>query len=371
MSDTWVAAAPAPSAVLGVVTETVADLDDTLWAARPATELLATVKQLEKLRSVLDAVELSVVAEIEATDAAAEEGWASTKDFVTAVSGGRKGAGRATVALARAVTTEHSEVWRMLDLGLISRPQAEVVVAAVDRLPAKPGLRDAAEQVLLTEARHRDASDLARAGRHVLERLDPEGCERREERALEAEERSAHRGRFLSIAEDGLGGVRLRGAGTVEDAAWIKNALLPLAAPQSPDTATDSAPGDEEARPGDEGCAPSGRDPREHGARMWDALVEACRTLAGTDVLPTSHGAPPRLTVFLEDAELRSALGSSTDGGLHLGTGLVGDGARLSAAAVRRWHATRRSCPWCSGRSRRSSTWAAASGWSPSGCGWR
>ena len=129
------------------------------------------------------------------------------------------------------MSDQRSETARHLGAGWVSRVQAEVVVAAVDRLPGAPGLRAAAEKLLLEQARDHDATDLAKVGRHVIERLDPEGEERREERALEREERAAHHGRFLSIREDGIGGVRLTGRGTVEDAAWLKAVLLPLAVP--------------------------------------------------------------------------------------------------------------------------------------------
>ena len=209
-TDTWLPAPPSPARVLAVAAGAVSDLDDVLWAARPATDLLAAVREAERLRSVLDRVELQVVAEIDARDAAKEEGWGSTAEFVTATSGGRTGAGRAAVALARALDTDRRRTGEVLGLGLISRAQAEVVVTTVDRLPVNPRLRDAAEQLLLDEARTRDASELAAAGRHLLARLDPEGEERRDERALEREERAAHLSRFLSIAEDGIGSPRAR-----------------------------------------------------------------------------------------------------------------------------------------------------------------
>ncbi len=76
--------------------------------------------------------------------------------------------------------------------------------------------------------------------------LDPDGTARADEAALDRLERSAHLGRFLTIAEDGIGGVRVRGRGTVEDAALIKNALHALAAPR-PGTDPDCA--DSGARP--------------------------------------------------------------------------------------------------------------------------
>ena len=59
-----------------------------------------TVAEIEALKSTLDAVELGVVRELDATNAVKTAGWASTQDFVTAVAGGHKGTGPATVRLA-------------------------------------------------------------------------------------------------------------------------------------------------------------------------------------------------------------------------------------------------------------------------------
>src|SRR3954471_11653379 len=167
MTDTVVPAPPAsPAAVLGVVTDTVADLSDRLWAARSPAELLATVRAVETLRSVLDGLELGVVAEIDATNAAATAGWASTKDYLTALTGGRKSEGPRLVALAKAVTTDRTLTGQALAGGRLSRTQAEVIVRTVDRLPVNPALRDAAENLLIEEARTRDAADLTRLGAH-------------------------------------------------------------------------------------------------------------------------------------------------------------------------------------------------------------
>jgi hypothetical protein len=327
-TGTWVATPPAPSSVLDAAAEAVSNLDDVLWAARPPAELLRTMRSVAQLRSALDAVEARLVAEIDATQAAKTDGWASTKDFVTAVSGGHKGAGRRTVALAKALTTDREATAQALAAGLISREQAEVIVAAVDRLPVDPGLRDAAEGLLLGEALDHDATDLARRGRYVADRLDPDGADRRDEKALEREERAAHRSRFLAIVEDGIGGVRLKGRGTVEDAAWLKSVLLPLAAPRTTEPSACGATSGQ--RPGECGvtdCAHDGRDPREHGARMWDALVDAARLLAGTDIAPESHGAKPRITVTVEHQALVDGVAAGQ---------VVDVGGSLSAGAVRR-----------------------------------
>jgi hypothetical protein len=76
-----------------------------------------------------------------------------------------------------------------------------------------------------------DASDLARTGRRLVHVVDPDAEDRRLEAALEREERAAHLGRSLSISDDGAGGVRVKGYGSVEDGAVLRAALLPMTAP--------------------------------------------------------------------------------------------------------------------------------------------
>jgi hypothetical protein len=324
--------APSPPVTPGSVVEDaradLVGLMDTLWAARTPVELLDTATRLERLRSTLDAVQLQVVAEVEATGAARSEGWSSTADFCTAISGGRAGSGRATVALAKAVTTDRAATGTALATGAISKAQAQVIVTAIDRLPVNPALRAAAEQVLINEAGTRDATELARAGAHLLERLDPDGSERRDEQALQREERSAHLGRHLSLAEDGIGGVRLSGRGTVEDASLIKQVLMSLAGPEVTEPgACGGTPTDRVGACGIKDCAHDGRDPRDHGTRMWDALVDACRQLTRTDVLPESHGTRPQIAVTMDLRHLTNSL---------VGVGVLVTGESLSASAVRR-----------------------------------
>ncbi|MEO5711834.1 MAG: DUF222 domain-containing protein [Nocardioidaceae bacterium] len=318
-------------AMADVLADVLAGLTGTSWVSVPAEVLLATVRACERLRSRLDAVELAAIAAIDQTDAAKVDGWASAKDFVTAVTGGPRGSGQRLVRLAHALSGDRSATGQALAAGAVSRDQTVVVVAAVDRLPVNPDLRRAAERLLLDEARDLDCTDLTRLGRRVVERLDPGGVDRRDEAALDREARAAHHARFLTLAEDGIGGVRVTGRGTVEDAAWLKTVLFPLAAPQPT-----GEPGSCGRVPGTarraEGCAVSdcahdGRDPREAGARLWDALVEAMHRLAGTDVLPESHGAKPRITVTVDYDALVAGLGEA---------GLVDHDTGLSAATARR-----------------------------------
>lgn len=309
-------------AVLERIRGEVAGLADTLFAARPGSELMDTVVGIEALKSTLEALELGVVAELEASGAVKGSGWASTADFVTHVAGGSKGTGPAMVRLAEAVAEPLlAPVATALGQGWLSGQQARVIERAVDGLPGDAGLRARGVEVLLSEARALDATELRRVARRLLTIVDPEGDDRRDEQALDRLERAAHLGRHLTLTDDQAGGAWIRGRCSTEDAAFLKATLIPLAAPRPSD-----GPPCEPATCKVPGCRHDGRDPRDHGVRMLDALTEACRLLQSADVLPESHGATPRLTLTMRLEDLRERTGcASTE-----------TAEELSASAVRR-----------------------------------
>ena len=104
------------------------------------------------------------------------------------------------------------------------------------------------------------------------------------------DERAAHLNRHLAISEDRAGGVRIRGRGTAEDGALLKAALLPLT---SPDPTVDPETGETYA------------DPRDHGTRLWDALVTTAQHALTTDLPPQTHATPARLLVTLDHQTLK------------------------------------------------------------------
>lgn len=313
----------APATVVAGMCEEMATLGQTMWAARTPNERLSFVQQIELLRSTMDAIELEVIDEIDVQNDAAHDGWATTKDFVTAVTGGRKGSGKSTVKLARALASTCTKTAEELKAGRLSRIQAHVIVKTLENLPVDDALRLEAEQNMLENAKTLDATDLWTAGQHLISILDPEGDEREQERRLRRDERSAHLNRHLSITDDGAGGVRIKGRTTVEDAAIIKAALFPLAAP---DPSTDPNACGGKGKCPEPDCAHDGRDPRDHGARFIDALVEGCQRLLDSRVLPTSHGAKPRLNITMSLADLKNLTGP----------GVTDTGDTVSATAIRR-----------------------------------
>ncbi|NYD42550.1 HNH endonuclease signature motif containing protein [Nocardioides panaciterrulae] len=311
-----------PAGVVAAANALVGDVDGVLWAARSGEELVAANEQIEVLRSHLAAVQASIVTEVEARGVAKRElAWGSTGDWFTHTAGRHRRSGRRVVRQAPVLVGERTATHVALTRGEVSPEQAAVIVDAVDALPHDEALRCRAEQVLLAEAARLDATALAVVGKKIAAVVDPDGEERRQQQKLDREERAAHLHRFLSITDDGAGGAWLKGRGTVEDAAILKAALLPLTKPAP---ALDPDHPDEQVQ----------TDPRDHGTRMWDALVQVAQHALGTDLPPECHGARPRLAVTTDLDSLRTQLRSRSPGGTDGGT--TEDGGHLSPAAVRR-----------------------------------
>ncbi len=204
----------------------------------------------------------------------------------------------------------------------MSPGQADVIVRAVDDLPSGDLVRRRGEKLLVRQAGHLDATELARAGRHLIEVVDPDTVDRRLEAALERQERAAHLTRYLSISPDRAGGVRLKGRGTAEDGALLLAALLPLTSP-------DPAP-DPEADPAtDLGAGQERLDRRDHGARLWDALIATAHHALDTGLPPETHGTPARLLVTLDQQTLKGDLEAA-------GVGTTADGTELPPEILRR-----------------------------------
>lgn len=319
----------------------VAVLTGVAWSEIPAEDLTTALADLERAQRLLDHARLEVAARLQAADLAAlgTSGWASVKDFLTATSGGRKGSGGSLLRLAERLQ-DLPATRAAMAAGELSRPQAEAIARNLGHLPRAAGrLRADAETRLLALAADHDATDLDGLFRTVVAELDPDHQLLDTELSLPRQERAAHLQRYLAVTPDAYGGVRLRGYGTAEDAELITSTLIPLTAPvatapgecggipataaaahQSPRTRRGTCP--------DPTCAHDGRDPRDHGTRLWDALVDACRRLQTTTQLPTSHAAAPRLMVTIGLDQLRAAQSGS-------GAGHMSE-APISAGAARR-----------------------------------
>ena len=286
-----------PAALVADAVGLVREAAEVFFAAHSDQELVATVELVQAARAALAAVEAAAVAEADVRGVAKDQlAYGSTGDWLTHLGGLRKGEGRRLVARAHALTGALAATREAMVAGSVSPEQAEVIVRSIDALPSGEAVRARGERVLLDHAGSFDASDLARTGRHLVHVVDPDAEDRRLERALDREERAAHHTRFLSIVADGAGGVRVKGRGSAEDGAVLKAALLPLTTP---------APALDD-HDGLEGHLVL--DPRDAGARMWDALVTTAQHGLDTGLPPQSHGTPARLSVTIGLQELKTGL---------------------------------------------------------------
>ena len=318
--------------VLEHARDQVGTLDDRLVTGFSDADLVEGLAAVQELKARLSALEAQLLAEVDTRDLARKQlHWGSTTDWFTHLAGLTRRDGRRAVVHAQQLVAEQSRTLEALRLADVSAAQAGIICDAVDTLPSSPALRTRGEQALLEEARRLNATELARTARHLADVIDPDRTERRDEAALAREERAAHTGRFLSVTDDGAGGVRIKGRGGLEDGAVLRTALLPLTKPipaVDPDTP---------------GCEVE-TDPRDHGARMFDALVELAQHALDTDRVPASHGARPRVAITVDLRSLVTGLGE--DPGAEARTD---DGLRLSVAAVRRLACDAELIPVCLG----------------------
>ena len=311
------------------------------WATVGGTELLEASVALGRLKAVVHGALVAVAERLEETRSAEAIGWASTKDFLTHVTGGRKGTGAGLVRVAQH-TADLPEVRAALAAGSISLAQAGVIGGRVTTLPHDLEFRERTASALLdlVDNNGYDATDLDRCFPQVAKDLDTDGLLLATDLSKDLQERGAHGARYLCLTPDTLGGVRIKGYASLEEAELVKTTLMTLTAPVV--TEPGACGGDPttigQIRFDDQGrrlrhdcpdptCAHDGRDTRDHGVRLWDALVEACRRLQATDTLPHAHATAARITLTISYEELRHRLDAH---------GLLPTQETLSAAVARR-----------------------------------
>ncbi len=333
------------------VAERSAELAQEQWDRLDATDTVLAVEALIAAKNHLDAALLQGIERLEDTNALHGLGWASAKEFLTHLTGGHKGTGGGMVRAMNQIRSLPL-VQAALNDGRVTLPQARAIAAKVRTLPDAPQFRDAvADSMLaLVDEHGHDASDLQIAFADIVRQHDPDGEFYDAEKEKAKAERGAHHERHLSFAEDDFGGVRIKGYGTVEDVELIKTTLLPLSAPVTTEpgacgghrpsrgpSGTREPEFDEHGEPTHRNCPTpncghDGRDPRDHGTRLWDALVEACTRLQNTDTLPRDHGTRSRVMVLIDQDSLKQQV---IDAGLAR-PGHTITGGHMSAHAIRR-----------------------------------
>ena len=168
---------------------------------RVLTELSRQLARVEGLR-------LAVIAA--ASDVADQDAVRSAGAWVALDAGLAPPEGRRLQLLAETLDRRCGHVAAALLEGDVSRPQAEVIVTALDALPSDldPELRLRAEQHLVEQAADFAPRDLRRLGERVLEVVAPGVADEHEARALEAAERRARQ--RMSVRRRDLGGGLVR-----------------------------------------------------------------------------------------------------------------------------------------------------------------
>ncbi len=101
----------------------------------------------------------------------------------------------------------HDPTREAMAAGQVLADQASAICAAVEELPADPGVRALCEKELVGLAEHYDAKGLKEQGRKVLAIVDPDAADAHLGKLLEREERAAAKATSFSIWETGDGTV--------------------------------------------------------------------------------------------------------------------------------------------------------------------
>lgn len=200
-----------------------------------------------------------------------------------------------------------------LNDGSVSLAQAEGIVAGLRKIPARLSRDQLVEcqETILGYVDTLGPSELRMLASRLVEVVDPDLADADEARRLAAQERAAHRGRFLRLASDFHGSMRITGQLPVADAALLSAQLDALMPPQTTYTEAGEVAGPE--------------------ARRADALVLLMQVAAGSGLLPALGGDRPRVHVTLDYATLTSGLGPVTVLGVEGVDGLsAGEARRLA-----------------------------------------
>src|SRR6476469_1675853 len=151
----------APPAVLAEAVATLQQTAEVLWSAQSDEVLVSVVEQVQRLSSVLAAVEASAVAEADLRGLAKDRlHYGSTGDWLTHTGGLRRGEGKRRVVRAHALTGPLTRTRSALVAGEVSATQVDPIIDAVHGLPAGELVRARGEQAMLEHAQSLDATEL-------------------------------------------------------------------------------------------------------------------------------------------------------------------------------------------------------------------
>ena len=268
-------------------------LMDTRQKERVLLRLVQAKEELRALELHLLSVSDDVAEQTGARDAAA---WLSHQRH------GRPEADRRALALGRALEHRWHRVADAFAGGAVNEEQAQVIVEALDAVPASLGseLAEKAETHLVELAAHHGPAELKRLGRHILDVVAPEIADEEDKRRLEAEEQAARRRTSLQFRtrSDGTADISIRVPQHVADR--LKVYLESYTAPRHRDAAplTETSPeGEVERLP--------------HRRRLGEAFCALLERMPSR-LLPRHGGTATTVVVTVDKDDLISGLGRAT-----------------------------------------------------------
>ncbi|MGH3784095.1 MAG: DUF222 domain-containing protein [Pseudonocardiaceae bacterium] len=272
------------------------------------------VRDIESMSRMVYSLTLDAVAELESRNVAAAAGFRNTKQLLagmlnlSATEAGTRVAHASQLAPRRALSGEVlapllPDTAATLATGEIGPAQVRVITETMNAIPAsvRTADRDAAEAELARHARSFNPTSLHKIARRILDHLDPDGPQPREQL------QQAPAAGELRLWDRRDGRLGLEGFLEPEHSAEFRSLIDQFARPRP---ASDALP--------DERTTPQ---------RNADALVEVCGLARAAHDCPTTAGEPPHLTVTIDWDALRTGLGVAT---LDYGT-------QISASEARRW----------------------------------
>ena len=222
----------------------------------------------------------------------------------------------ATLRLAADLGDRFGLIAAALNEGVVSLAQAEAIVAGLRKLPARLTRAQLVEcqELILAHVDTLGPGELRVLAARLAEVVDPDRSDADDAKRLAREQRIAHRDRFLRLAPDYHGSMRITGQLPVADAALLSAQLDAVMPAASTDRHTGEAPS---------------RD-----ARRADALVLLTQVAAGSGRLP-SHGVDrPQVHITLDFDTLMSGVGEVSLLGAGGTDGLsAGEARRLACDA--------------------------------------
>lgn len=190
--------------------------------------------------------------------------------------------------------------------GRIGNAQTQAIANTLADLPddLSTPQRERAEELMIGYATEFDAVGLARLSRRLVEVIDPDGADARDERALERQLRQAHARRHLDFLDDGHGSTTIRGSlPSLDLAPFVK--LIDAYADEARRNALEHP--DTHRPPRVAGVAAESDAARRTtpGMRRADALVALAARHQRAALAPATGGDRPRIVVTLDYDKLR------------------------------------------------------------------